>query len=346
MGKRETDTMDGYVCSTWYLHRYTDPHNTEKAFDSEKANYWFPLDFYFGADHAVAHLLYIRFFQRVLVDAGLMDKKTIEPVKKLVYNGYINAENGAKMSKSKGNTVDPMDIIEQGYGADALRVFELFIAPYDQDTSWNTNGVPGTYRFLQRYWTLVQEFLDAKNLQESGVRSQESREALSTINHKPSTLLASAHKTIKKVSHDLQNLSFNTAVSAMMECVNELYKIKATDGFAAEESWEFALKSLTQLLAPFAPHITEELWHELGETDSVHVDHWPVFEDKYLVSDTMTIVVQVNGKVRAQLLVSSDSDEHNIRSLALAEPNVAKFLGGKEPSKVIYVAKKLISIVP
>jgi leucyl-tRNA synthetase len=261
MGKRETDTMDGYVCSTWYLHRYTDPHNTEKAFDSEKANYWFPLDFYFGADHAVAHLLYIRFFQRVLVDAGLMDKKTIEPVKKLVYNGYINAENGAKMSKSKGNTVDPMDIIEQGYGADALRVFELFIAPYDQDTSWNTNGVPGTYRFLQRYWTLVQEFLDAKNLQESGVRSQESREALSTINHKPSTLLASAHKTIKKVSHDLQNLSFNTAVSAMMECVNELYKIKATDGFAAEESWEFALKSLTQLLAPFAPHITEELWH-------------------------------------------------------------------------------------
>lgn len=346
MGKRETDTMDGYVCSTWYLHRYTDPHNTEKAFDSEKANYWFPLDFYFGADHAVAHLLYIRFFQRVLVDAGLMDKKTIEPVKKLVYNGYINAENGAKMSKSKGNTVDPMDIIEQGYGADALRVFELFIAPYDQDTSWNTNGVPGTYRFLQRYWTLVQEFLDAKNLQESGVRSQESREALSTINHKPSTLLASAHKTIKKVSHDLQNLSFNTAVSAMMECVNELYKIKATDGFAAEESWEFALESLTQLLAPFAPHITEELWHELGETDSVHVDHWPVFEDKYLVSDTMTIVVQVNGKVRAQLLVSSDSDEHNIRSLALAEPNVAKFLGGKEPSKVIYVAKKLISIVP
>lgn len=346
MGKRETDTMDGYVCSTWYLHRYTDPHNTEKAFDSEKANYWFPLDFYFGADHAVAHLLYIRFFQRVLVDAGLMDKKTIEPVKKLVYNGYINAEDGQKMSKSKGNTVDPMDIIEQGYGADALRVFELFIAPYDQDTSWNTNGVPGTYRFLQRYWTLVQEFLDAKNLQESGVRSQESREALSTINHKPSTLLASAHKTIKKVSHDLQNLSFNTAVSAMMECVNELYKIKATDGFAAEESWEFALKSLTQLLAPFAPHITEELWHELGETDSVHVDHWPVFEDKYLVSDTMTIVVQVNGKVRAQLLVSSDSDEHNIRSLALAEPNVAKFLGGKEPSKVIYVAKKLISIVP
>lgn len=346
MGKRETDTMDGYVCSTWYLHRYTDPHNTEKAFDSEKANYWFPLDFYFGADHAVAHLLYIRFFQRVLVDAGLMDKKTIEPVKKLVYNGYINAEDGQKMSKSKGNTVDPMDIIEQGYGADALRVFELFIAPYDQDTSWNTNGVPGTYRFLQRYWTLVQEFLDAKNLQESGVRSQESREALSTINYKPSTLLASAHKTIKKVSHDLQNLSFNTAVSAMMECVNELYKIKATDGFAAEESWEFALESLTQLLAPFAPHITEELWHELGETDSVHVDHWPVFEDKYLVSDTMTIVVQVNGKVRAQLLVSSDSDEHNIRSLALAEPNVAKFLGGKEPSKVIYVAKKLISIVP
>jgi leucyl-tRNA synthetase len=159
-------------------------------------------------------------------------------------------------------------------------------------------------------------------------------------------LVVVTHKTIKKVTNDLENLSFNTAVSSMMSMVNDLYLIKVKDEYRSIDAWQFAFENLVQLLAPFAPHISEEIWHELGHSDSIHVDHWPVFEDKYLVSDTMTIVVQVNGKVRAQLLVSSDSDEHNIRSLALAEPNVAKFLGGKEPSKVIYVAKKLISIVP
>jgi leucyl-tRNA synthetase len=328
--KRETDTMDGYVCSTWYLHRYTDAHNDTHAFSPTKAAYWFPLDFYFGGDHAVAHLLYIRFFQRVLVDAGIMPGSMREPVKRLVYNGYINAEDGTKMSKSKGNTVDPMDIIESGYGADALRVFELFIAPYDQDTPWNTNGVPGTYKFLNRLWTLVQEYLETDHSESSATH-----EGLDRV----------AHKTIKKVTEDLNSLSFNTAVAAMMSAVNEAYLIKAKNGFVAYASWQFFLESLTQLLAPFAPHIAEELWHQLGQNDSVHKGHWPAYDETILVQSRMRLAVQVNGKVRAEIEVSTDSNQDSISEVALTQENVQAHLAGKKPKKIIYIPNKLVSIV-
>ncbi len=324
--KRETDTMDGYVCSTWYLHRYTDPHNTKQAFDPAKTNYWFPLDFYFGGDHAVAHLLYVRFFQRVLVDAGLAADP--EPIKRLVYNGYINAEDGTKMSKSKGNTVDPMDLIKAGYGADALRVFELFIAPYDQDTSWNTKGVPGAHKFLSRLWVLTQEFLESQA--EAGAKNTD--------------VLRIAHKTIRKVTDDLERLSFNTAIASMMEAVNELYIAKARDSYGAEGSWRFTLESLVQLLAPFAPHIAEELWHQLGHQDSVHVNHWPISDDTYLVSDTITVVVQVNGKLRAQLRLPADVTEDHAIEAAKADENVKAHLNG-EPKKSIYVKGKLVNFV-
>jgi leucyl-tRNA synthetase len=328
--KRETDTMDGYVCSTWYLHRYTDAQNTTQAFDPKKANYWFPLDFYFGGDHAVAHLLYIRFFQRVLVDAGIMSSDKKEPVKKLVYNGYINAEDGTKMSKSKGNTVDPMDIIESGYGADALRVFELFIAPYDQDTPWNTKGVPGTYKFLNRIWTLAQEYL------EDTTREQEATHEL---------LDRVTHKVIKKVTDDLNSLSFNTAVASMMASVNEAYLIKAKDGYVAGGSWTFFLESMAQLLGPFAPHLAEEIWEQLGHADSVHKNHWPQFDEAKLVVDELRLAVQVNGKVRAEIVVSKDETEERITELALAQENVKLHLDGKQYKKVIYVKNRLVSIV-
>lgn len=324
--KRETDTMDGYVCSTWYLHRYTDAHNDKQAFDPAKADYWFPLDFYFGADHAVAHLLYVRFFQRVLADAGIARDK--EPIKQLVYNGYINAEDGSKMSKSKGNTVDPMDIIDDGYGADALRVFELFIAPYEQDTSWNTNGVPGAYRFLQRTWTLVQEFLESKD--SNGDGSEE--------------ILRSGNVMIKKVTEDLQNMSFNTAVAAMMTAVNSLYAIKATHGYGARDAWQSVLESLAQLLGPFAPHFAEEIWQQLGHTDTVHVDHWPTWDDVYLVSDTMNIVVQVNGKVRANISVGADADKETVLAAAKADKKVASYTESGT-KKEIYVPGKLVNFV-
>lgn len=329
--QRETDTMDGYVCSTWYLHRYTDPTNATAAFDPKKVDYWMPLDFYFGGDHAVAHLLYIRFFQRVLVDAGLVSPDKKEPVKKLVYNGYINAADGTKMSKSKGNTVDPMDIINSGYGADALRVFELFIAPYDQDTPWNTNGVPGTYRFLNRAWTLVNEYAEAANAEPH----PETEEAVLRV----------SHATVKKVTEDLEKLSFNTAVATMMDMVNQLYLHKAKQPIAKTAAWQYACESLVQLLGPFAPHIAEEMWQLVGNTDSVHVGHWPAYEEARLVSDTITLAVQVNGKVRAEITVASSASKEEVIAAGLAHENVQKYLENKEPTKTIYVPGRILNFV-
>ncbi len=336
-GKRETDTMDGYVCSTWYLHRYTDPQNDKAPFDSSKLNYWFPVDFYFGGDHAVAHLLYVRFFQKVLHDAGLANDQ--EPIKRLVYNGYINAQDGRKMSKSLGNTVDPMDIIDQGYGADSLRLFELFIAPYDQDTSWNTNGVPGTFRFLQRFWTLVQDFIEAEA--QSHKVEQSEPQISSAV---PNDVLKIAHQAIKKVSQDIDALSFNTAVSALMEAVNALYKLKNND-FAPVADWRFALESLTQLLAPFAPYMTEELWHDLGHDDSIHKDHWPVHDESYLVADTINIAVQVNGKLRGEINMPTASEQQAVIDAAKADKKVQAYIAGKAIKREIYVPGKLVNLV-
>lgn len=335
--RRETDTMDGYVCSTWYLHRYTDAHNNDQAFDPKKAGYWLPVDFYFGADHAVAHLLYIRFFQRVLADSGLAE--TREPVKRLVYNGYINAEDGSKMSKSKGNTVDPMDVVDAGYGADALRVFELFIAPYDQDTSWNANGVPGTYRFLNRIWTLLQEFLE-QSPESDGQSQQEPKR-----NPEANEILRVTHKMIKKVTEDLENFSFNTAIAAMMSAVNDLYAIKAKQLFSDRQSWLFALEALAQLLGPFAPHLADEIWHGIGNEDSVHVDHWPEADEKYLATETIKVAIQVNGKVRAEIELSSDADEDSVKQAAFEHENVKKHLDGREAKKIIYVPGRILNIV-
>ncbi len=330
---RETDTMDGYACSSWYMYRYTDAHNVQQAWGKDKADYWFPVDFYFGGDHAVSHLLYFRFWHKFFCDIGLVDQQKIgrEPVKRLVFNGYINAEDGTKMSKSKGNTIDPMEIITSGYGADALRVFELFIAPYDQDTSWNTHGVPGTYRFLNRLWTLAQEYIDAKPGDVSAEITKQ--------------VTIATHKTIKKVTHDLESLSFNTAIAAMMELTNELFLAKAKEATNRAEAWQFAVESLVQLVAPFAPHVAEELWHQLGHEDSVHIGHWPAYDDALLVKDTITLAVQVNGKVRTEITVSSHASKDEVIAAGLADENVQKYLENKEPAKTIYVAGRILNFV-
>lgn len=327
--KRETDTMDGYACSSWYFLRYADPHNDQRAWDPEKANYWLPIDYYCGGDHAVSHLLYSRFWMHFFADQGWIEKSRREPVGKLVYNGYILSHDGQKMSKSKGNVVNPDDLINQGYGADSVRLFEMFIAPYDQNTNWNTNGVPGTFRFLQRVWTLAQKLL------ETAAPGQKVRNE---------ALLHATHRTIKAVTDDLERLSFNTAVSSMMEYVNTLYKLQ-DDNFTAYDDWRFALESLTQLLAPFAPHISEELWHEFGHTGSVHKSNWPEYDEKYLVSDTMTIVVQINGKMRAELSVASDAPQEVIVEAALNNDRVQPFIAGKDIKKTIYVPGRLVSLV-
>ena len=331
-GRRETDTLDGYACSSWYFLRYLDPHNDNEAWNPERINHWMPVDYYNGADHAVAHLLYSRFWMRFFYKLGLVP--TPEPFKRMMYNAYIMAPDGQKMSKSKGNVIDPMEIMDSGYGADALRVYEMFIAPYDMDAPWDPRGVPGTYRFLNRAWNLVQEFVDKNPNDSLGANEKTAQE-----------LLRLTHLTIKKVTRDIEDEKFNTAVASMMEMVNGLYKIKESQGIDTSDEWRFALESLIQILAPFAPHITEELWCEMGHDDTVHVNHWPNWDEKYLKSSVMTIIVQVNGKLRAKLELPSDMDKQSVEEAALADENVQKFTNNKPPKKMVYVPGRLVNIV-
>ncbi|MDN5819249.1 MAG: leucine--tRNA ligase [bacterium] len=323
--KRETDVMDGYACSSWYLLRFTDPQDAEQAWKPELANYWAPVDYYVGGDHAVAHLLYVRFWTHVFHDMGLLDFK--EPVKKLVYHGLIQAEDGTKMSKSKGNVVDPLDIIDQGYGADALRTFELFLGPINENSSWSSGGIAGIYRFLNRIWTLSQEYLEADYVQsknDAAVRQLQ-------------------HKTIKKVTDNYRRLSFNTAIAGLMEYVNELYKLK-TDGFS-DAAWREALETLCLLVSPVAPHIAAELWEQLRGETSIESAGWPTWDDKFLVSDTITIVVQINGKLRGTIEVATDADPDDVKQIAAELDNVQRHLTDGEIKKIIYVPKKLVNIV-
>lgn len=329
IGERETDTMDGYVCSSWYQLRYIDPNNSDIAWDPDRTKKWLPVDFYNGGDHATAHLLYARFFTRFFHSIGLVDNP--EPFGRMYFHAKILAPDGTPFSKSKGNGVDPLEIINSGYGADALRTYIMFMAPPDVESPWNSDGVPGCYRFLNRVWVLAQEYLEGH---ESRVTSHEENKKILQV----------IHKTIKKVTDDIEAVKLNTAISAMMECVNDLYKLKDVDGYRSS-SWQFTLESLAQILAPFAPHIAEELWHQLGHEDSVHVDHWPAYDKQYLILDTMKLAVQVNGKVRAEIELPADSPEEEIKATAIAQENVMKFLDGKEPKKVIYVTGRLVSIV-
>lgn len=328
---RETDTMDGFACSSWYFLRYADPHNAKAAFDPEKIKYWLPVDTYVGgAEHAVMHLLYARFWAKVMHDAGMIGFD--EPFTALRNHGMIWAPDGRKMSKSFGNTISPDDLIADGYGADAIRVMELFIAPWNQGANWSTEGLGGCYRFLTRAWTVSQEYLHGKEA--AGDRELETRLTIAT------------HKTIKKVTEDLNTLGFNTAIAGLMEYVNELYKIKVElPPHKGNVAWTEAISALAQLLAPFAPHIAEELWSDLGRTDSVHVDHWPTWDEKFLVADVITVVVQINGKMRAKLDVAADISEEEVTKLALEHERVIEHIGIKKPAKVIYVPGRLINIV-
>ncbi len=327
--KRETDTMDGFACSSWYFLRFADPHNNKEPFDKEKVKYWLPVDDYIGgAEHAVMHLLYARMWTMVMHDAGLIDFD--EPFSALRNQGMILAPDGRKMSKSWGNVIAPDDIISQGYGADSVRVMELFIGPWNQSAAWSIEGMGGTFRFLQRVWTLTQEYLENKQDSSDDKQAKE----LNVI----------MHKAVYKVSKDLETMGFNTAVSTLMESTNSLYKLKV-DGFKDRETWQNSLVVLMQLLAPFAPHIAEELWEQLGQKGSVHTSNWPVHNPKYLVSDSITLAVQVNGKVRAEITVGKDTSKDEIQKLALDQENVKKYLENKKPTKVIYVPGRLVSIV-
>lgn len=330
---RETDTMDGFACSSWYFLRFADPHNDKKPFDRELVQRWLPVDDYIGgAEHAVMHLLYARFWTKVMFDEKLIDFN--EPFKTLRNQGMILAPNGLKMSKSKGNTIEPDSLIQQGYGADSIRLMELFIGPWDQAANWSLEGLGGTFRFLQRVWTLTGEFLESKP-ESKGHNSELEVQIARTV-----------HKAIKKVSQDMQPLSFNTAIAALMECVNELYKIKSKHNFAlAHNVWRENLEKLIQLLAPFAPHIAEELWQQLGNKDSVHLSQWPIWDEELIKEALITLAVQINGKVRGEILVDADIDEAAAIEAAKNDEKIAGYLAGKKIKKEIYVPGRLVSLV-
>jgi leucyl-tRNA synthetase len=325
---RETDTMDGFACSSWYFLRFADPHNDAAPFSNDKVDFWLPVDDYIGgAEHAVMHLLYARFWTKVMFDDGLIDFD--EPFSSLRNQGMILAPDGQKMSKSKGNTIEPDELLAHGYGADSIRLMELFIGPWDQAVSWSVEGIGGTFRFLQRYWTLAEEFLEAP----------------ADGNSKDLELTAAAHKTIKKVSEDVHNMSFNTAIAAMMSLVNDLYKFKAEAGVSRSAGWRFALESLTLLLAPFAPHIAEEVWHNLGHEESVHVSQWPEWDEQLVAEEVVTLAVQINGKVRSEIVVPADITEADAIAAAKADGKIAPQIEGREIKKAIYVAGRLVSLV-
>lgn len=325
--KRETDTMDGFACSSWYFLRFADPNNAEEPFSKEKAKFWLPVDDYIGgAEHAVMHLLYARMWTKVMFDEGMIDFD--EPFSKLRNQGMILAPDGRKMSKSWGNVIAPDEIISQGYGADAIRVMELFIGPWNQSAAWSVEGMGGCFRFLQRLWTLAQEYIEY-----TGEEKPESPE-----------LERIRHKAIKTVSSDMHEMGFNTAIAGLMEAVNDLYKVKASEGYGARDQWKCVLEDMFRLIAPFAPHMTEELWADFGHVTSIHQEEWPVWDEKYLVSSTMTYAVQVNGKLRSTVEVAADLSKDEIIELCKRDQKVATYLTG-ELKKTIFVPNKLVNFV-
>ncbi|ACV64037.1 leucyl-tRNA synthetase [Desulfofarcimen acetoxidans DSM 771] len=335
--RRETDTMDTFVCSSWYFYRYTSPRDEARAWDKAKADRWMPVDQYIGGvEHAILHLLYARFFAKVFYDLKLISAE--EPFENLLTQGMVLKE-GAKMSKSKGNVVSPEEIIKR-YGADTARLFILFAAPPERDLEWSDQGVEGSYRFLNRVWRLVTPL--AADLLKAPVKPEGEVSGV----HKEMRRLS--HYTIKKVTEDIEErFNFNTAVSAIMELVNGLYhyRDKLAEPDRDPAVMREAIEALLVLLSPFAPHLAEELWSGIGHKDSVHAQPWPVYEPEALVEDEIEIVVQINGKVRDRLSVPANLSAASMQEYVLQQPKIISLTAGKEVKKIIPVPGKLVNIV-
>ncbi|MDK2799409.1 MAG: leucyl-tRNA synthetase [Clostridiales bacterium] len=337
MGRRETDTMDTFVCSSWYFLRYCDPCNDKEPFSKEAVDYWMPVDQYIGGvEHAILHLLYARFFTKVLHDLGYVSVD--EPFTNLLTQGMV-LKDGAKMSKSLGNVVSPEEIVNK-YGADTARLFILFAAPPEKDLEWSDQGVEGSFRFLNRVWRIVEELTDvvkgAGNLDQKELSSQDKE------------LRYVLHFTIKKVTEDVgERFNFNTAISAIMEFVNALYQYKDK---VEKDKYNVALlkeavENLIILLAPFVPHITEELWENIGGSGSVHKQKWPSYTEEALVKDEIEIVVQVNGKVKDRLVIPVGLDKQATEKAAMKSTKIQQLVEGKQVVKVIVIPEKLVNIV-
>jgi leucyl-tRNA synthetase len=321
-GRRETDTMPGSAGSSWYFLRYTDPHNDEAPFSFDDQKYWMPVDLYLGgAEHTVGHLLYARFWQKVLFDVGLVSHD--EPFQKLIHQGMILGPDGEKMSKSRGNVVNPDTVIHE-HGADALRIYLMFMGPLDRDKPWADTGIQGTRRFLDRVWRLCfdDNMGDAPLAKDMPV-SADINKVL--------------HKTIKKVTEDIETLAFNTAISQMMILVNELYR--------ADVRPKSVLLMLSQLLMPFAPHLSEQIWSKLGGQGLVSESSWPTFDPALTKDDVVTIAVQVNGKKRGTIDTAETTTQDEAMQLANAIDSVSNALAGLQIKQVIYKAGRILNII-
>ncbi|MGI9950839.1 leucine--tRNA ligase [Moorellaceae bacterium AZ2] len=336
--RRETDTMDTFVCSSWYFLRYTTPHSQEIPFDRDKVDYWMNVDQYIGGvEHAILHLMYARFFTKALYDFGLVGVE--EPFQNLLTQGMV-LKDGGKMSKSKGNVVSPEEIIER-YGADTARLFILFAAPPERDLEWSDQGVEGCYRFLNRVWRLVYNY----STRVRGI--QAGKGEIKPAGRADRELYRLIHATIKKVTEDIEErFNFNTAISAIMELVNGFYHYQ--DSVPEPEQnlplVKEGLKKLITLLAPFAPHIAEELWQGIGQERSVHLESWPSYDPQALVTEEVTVVVQINGKVRDRLQVPAGLKEEDLKEAVLSREKVASLLSGQQVLKIVVVPDKLVNI--
>ncbi|MDK4212376.1 leucine--tRNA ligase [Enterococcus mundtii] len=320
-GRRETNTMPQWAGSSWYYLRYIDPHNKKELANYEKLERWLPVDIYIGgAEHAVLHLLYARFWHKFLYDIGVVPTK--EPFEKLFNQGMILGENNEKMSKSRGNVVNPDDVVE-AYGADTLRLYEMFMGPLDASIAWSENGLEGSRKFLDRVWRLI---VDENN---------KMRDRITTLND--GKLDKVYHQTVKKVTEDYENLHFNTAISQLMVFVNEAYKVDALP-------YEY-IEGFVQLLAPIAPHIGEELWTILGNEQDLSYAPWPTYDEAALIEDEVEVVFQINGKVRAKASVARDLSKEELEKTAMDDDSIKEQLEGKTIRKVIVVPNKLVNIV-
>ncbi len=321
-GRRETNTMPQWAGSCWYYLRYIDAHNDRQFVDPAKERYWMPIDLYVGgAEHAVLHLMYARFWHKVLYDLGYVSTK--EPFMKLRHQGIILGEDSRKMSKSRGNVVNPDDIVTQ-YGADAMRLFEMFMGPLEEMKPWSTKGVEGVFRFLNRVWRL---FITEEGAIDASIQNLEPTPDFERL----------YHQTVKKVGEDIEALRFNTAISQLMIFVNEAMKLEVKP---RRELEKFVL-----LLSPFAPHIAEELWQRLGHAESLAYEPWPSYEEEKTIESQVEVVFQINGKVRSKAQVPLNTAEHELESLARADSNIKRYLDGKKVIRTIVVKNKLVNIV-
>jgi leucyl-tRNA synthetase len=337
--RRETDTMDTFVDSSWYFYRFADAHNDQLPFDPKKVGYWAPVDFYSGGvEHAILHLIYSRFFARVFHDLGMIDHK--EPFTHLLTQGMV-LKDGAVMSKSKGNVVDPDSMIQK-YGSDALRLYVMFVAPPEKEVEWTDSGLEGSFRFLARVWRIADQWrAEATAANRTVITHAELSGAERSLRRK-------THETIKRVTMDIDvRQQMNTAVSAMMELVNELYAFteKGERSAQAAKVAREAIESLIVMLSPFAPHTMEELWQLYGRAGGMHAARWPEFDADVARAEELEIPVQVNGKLRAVVRVAPSVSDAELQQIALAEPNVQTHLAGKAPRKVVIVKGKLVSVV-